>query len=205
MKKKIWQKIEIFFDPTTRSPWGLRIEDSEFFFSIFNILEMQCCRKPKYKNFLFCNYPKIPTLQDATSQTGGSESWFGTDARFESWATGLAYNFLLRENFDLVMQQEGLIFWFSTKLHFKNIENRKKKFWILNPQSSRRSCRGVKKKFRFFVKIFFLVFLTQLSLSEGENMGHPKKSCRFMFLLQDTGPTRYQDLAWFSNRDNLGW
>ena len=45
----------------------------------------------------------------------------------------------------------------------------------------------------------------QLSLFEGENLGHPKKSCRFMSLLQDTGPTRYQDLAWFSNRDNLGY
>jgi len=41
--------------------------------------------------------------------------------------------------------------------------------------------------------------------SEGENLGHPKESCRFMSVLQDTGPTRVQDLAWFSNRDNLGY
>ena len=60
------------------------------------------------------------------------------------------------------------------------------------------------KKFRFFTKIFFLIFLMQLSLSEGENLGHPKKSCRFIIQHRDTCIPRTQDLAWFSNRDNLG-
>jgi len=45
----------------------------------------------------------------------------------------------------------------------------------------------------------------QLCLSGGENLGHPKESCRFIILHRDTGPTRTQDLAWFSNRDNRGY
>jgi len=35
-------------------------------------------------------------------------------------------------------------------------------------------------------------------------MGHPKESCRFIILHRDTCIPRCQDLAWFSNRDNLG-
>ena len=44
----------------------------------------------------------------------------------------------------------------------------------------------------------------QMSLFGGENLGHPKESCRFIILHRDTGPTRCQDLAQDSNLENRG-
>ena len=55
----------------------------------------------------------------------------------------------------------------------------------------------------FFAKIFFRFFLMQLSLFEGENLGHPKESCRFIIQHRDTPSTRCQDLARDSNLENL--
>ena len=44
----------------------------------------------------------------------------------------------------------------------------------------------------------------QLFSFEGENLGHPKESCRFIIQHRDTCIPRYQDLAQDSNLENRG-
>ena len=80
---------------------------------------MQCFIKYEYKTFLLNNYPKIPTLQDATPQTGRSR-FGGLAPRLST--TGLDYSILVRGNFGLVMLWDRFIFVLSTTLHQRNFE-----------------------------------------------------------------------------------
>jgi hypothetical protein len=164
-----------------REDWGLRIEDSFrtfgpnifFRFSIFlkcrfvenRIIRTSCCiTRSKFLRSKTV-YPK-PVVHDSDRRSVA-------DPRFAT--TGLEYICLVSKNFRLVMQQEVLIIRFSTKLHFENIEIRKKNFWILNPQSSRRSCRGVIEKSCFSPKFFFDFFWCNYFYLRGKTWGTLKE------------------------------
>ena len=96
----------------------MRIEDSLF---QIKLSYMQCSRKRKYKNFLFCNHGAKPTLQDATPPTGRSR--FAPPVPIpRSSTTGLDYSILVRWNFGLVMLWDRFIFLLSTILHQRNFE-----------------------------------------------------------------------------------
>ena len=105
------------------------------------------------------------------------------------------------------MQNKKFLYFYSLQNCISRILKFGKKNFessILNPQSSilTEIVSWGQKKITFFVKIFFSIFLMQLFLSEGENLGHPKKSCRFIILHRDTCIPRYQDLAQDSNLEN---